>query len=380
MGKTNGANQFGFTYPEGSDHISMFPGMWKNAMETLDTHDHADLMRRIKLLTARVTYLAKQRDYFMKMKIPSVRLLEVTQVKDVGFDLPGHDVDKTIISPLDKERAFGYYDTAEKKWRVVVVPDSVAEKEEAISIPGQKFVIAIYSTGKEITDSPIPTFEEVNINPNPPPATGGGTGVTGPVWVERPPQVVSGTAVVGQPNTPPSDGSDGSGSSGSSAKTIPSPTYVLGDSLTVGSVTWIKERYGEKNVTITDRSGISTRAGISYLNGNAAKNAKAWVIALGTNDNDKTQFKQSVEQVLDKANNRPVYWINIHRPNRSNWDSAKELNDVLDALAKKHKNLTIIDFDSSAKNNASKFGSDGIHLKGAEEYKWRARFYGPEVI
>ena len=84
------------------------------------------------------------------------------------------------------------------------------------------------------------------------------------------------------------------------------------------------------------------------------------VVEVGYNDPPGT-FQQSVEQsiaALLAAGVQRIFWVNLHewRPQYA------RMNDVLDAAALRHPELTVLDWRAYSNNKWSWFQGDGVHL------------------
>jgi hypothetical protein len=84
------------------------------------------------------------------------------------------------------------------------------------------------------------------------------------------------------------------------------------------------------------------------------------VVEVGYNDPAGT-FQQSVEQsiaALLAAGVQRILWVNLHewRPQYA------RMNDVLDAAASRHPELTVLDWRTYSNNKWSWFQGDGVHL------------------
>ena len=153
-----------------------------------------------------------------------------------------------------------------------------------------------------------------------------------------------------------------------------STVYILGDSLTVGSKPYIEKKFkssSDLNYSIHAETGrFSYELGL--LDTEAASKAYMWIIALGTNDGAAGAVETSVHKVMQKANGKTVRWINVYLDDRRSL--TKNINDMLDSMAQKYSNLTIIDF--AGRVSQSDLANDGVHLN-ANGYRKRAELYVP---
>lgn len=87
---------------------------------------------------------------------------------------------------------------------------------------------------------------------------------------------------------------------------------------------------------------------------------KVVLVEVGYND-DYDTFAQDVEvsiNALLQAGVERILWVNLHGFSRQ-WH---DMNDVLDAAARRHRELTVIDWNGYASDHWSWFQGDGIHL------------------
>lgn len=156
---------------------------------------------------------------------------------------------------------------------------------------------------------------------------------------------------------------------------IKPPVYIVGDSLTAGSTTAIKKAYKKAGypVTINAVTSRSTPNGIATLNSKAAKKAKTWIVALGTNDPQSTaSYTELIKQVVKKAGSRQVLWFTIHRPH----SQTKNTNKAIMTMAEKTINMGVIDYASAVRANKQYLSNDDVHLT-AKGRDWRAKMYLP---
>ncbi|MDR1568139.1 MAG: acetyltransferase [Streptococcaceae bacterium] len=79
------------------------------------------------------------------------------------------------------------------------------------------------------------------------------------------------------------------------------------------------------------------------------------LISLGTNGSFTEQQFESLMKVIGK---RQVYWLTVHVPTRRWQDS---VNQLLAKMAKKYKNLTLIDWYQKSLNQTDWFYEDNVH-------------------
>lgn len=132
---------------------------------------------------------------------------------------------------------------------------------------------------------------------------------------------------------------------------------AVGDSVMVAGSTNLQEVF--PHMTIDAAVGRQADSAITELNKMKSKvpSPDALLIGLGTNGVIKAA---DVEAVMKFAGNKPVYWINIHASRV--WQNPD--NKLLNKMAKKYKNLNIIDWHKAAAGKSSWFYSDNIHPKG----------------
>ena len=73
-----------------------------------------------------------------------------------------------------------------------------------------------------------------------------------------------------------------------------------------------------------------------------------------------------MQAALKAAGDLPVYWINVQADRV--WETAN--NKLLKQMAKKDKQLKIIDWHKASAGKSSWFYSDNIHPKGAGEVNY----------
>ena len=156
-----------------------------------------------------------------------------------------------------------------------------------------------------------------------------------------------------------------------------SSVFVLGDSLTVGSAPYIRKGYKRGSLSVTiDAENSRPSSDLGPLNSDAASSASLWIIALGTNDFDAGDFKDSVRRAMNKAGSRSVRWLNIY--NASNPQQTSRINSALNDMAREYSNLIVIDF-ADRLNKEEHVDSSGYHLTAAG-YRARAKLYVVTVV
>lgn len=150
--------------------------------------------------------------------------------------------------------------------------------------------------------------------------------------------------------------------------------FVEGDSLTVGSSTAIRNslRGDFRRVKVDAQVGRNTPTGISRLT--AGRKAKAWVVALGTNDApDRRTMRRHVKTVLRQARNRPVLWVSVWRS-----PAYAGVNRMLSKLDRRHTQLSVLRWDLFIKEHPRLLARDGVHLTPAG-YQVRGRMIADAV-
>ena len=156
-----------------------------------------------------------------------------------------------------------------------------------------------------------------------------------------------------------------------------SSVFVLGDSLTVGSAPYIRKGYKGSPLSVTINAETSRPSSdLGPLDSEAASSASLWIIALGTNDFDAGDFKDSVRRAMNKAGSRSVRWLNIY--NASNPQQTSRINGALNDMAREYSNLIVIDF-ADRLNKEEHVDSSGYHLTAAG-YRARAKLYVVTVV
>ncbi len=150
--------------------------------------------------------------------------------------------------------------------------------------------------------------------------------------------------------------------------------FVQGDSLTVGSESAIKSslRGDFRRIKVDAQVGRNTPTGISRMA--AGRKAKAWVVALGTNDApDRRTMKGHVKTVLRRAGERPVLWVSVWRS-----PAYGKVNRMLSRLDRKYTQLSVLRWDVFIKDHPRLLASDRIHLTPAG-YEVRGRMIADAV-
>jgi hypothetical protein len=162
---------------------------------------------------------------------------------------------------------------------------------------------------------------------------------------------------------------------GATAAEQPPQVTVIGDSVLTG-VLWNEQPLAilEQGIEMKLDIGVCRRlTGVScpFEGGNVPtlvdvvhslgpQLGKVVLVEVGYNDDHDT-FAQSVEEsiaALEQAGVQKILWANL-RGFAQQWI---DMNAVLDAAARRHPELTIIDWNGYSDNKWSWFQGDGIHL------------------
>jgi lysophospholipase L1-like esterase len=116
---------------------------------------------------------------------------------------------------------------------------------------------------------------------------------------------------------------------------------LVGDSLNVGIEPYLRDVFGDWEITSDDAVGRSTADGVAALERLRATPGPV-VVSLGTNDDpsDAGSFHARVEELLRLVAGRCVIWATLWR------DGAPEegLNEVLHEIARSRPNLHLLDW------------------------------------
>ena len=168
--------------------------------------------------------------------------------------------------------------------------------------------------------------------------------------------------------------SAGSATVGPAATPAPTPApvgaFVLSDSIGL-SIAPTLSRLG---YPVTGRVGqtASTEFLSTHLASDAAQQAPAWVIVLGTNNRgDETDLARLNDwlRTIRTSRSRPrqhVFWVTPHRPAEYDGGMSTHTLDALNAALKqedaKREWLTVLDFASVAAQNPDWYALDGARL------------------
>ena len=146
-------------------------------------------------------------------------------------------------------------------------------------------------------------------------------------------------------------------SNGGGAATSASGITVIGDSLMVGATSSFKSL--ASSATIDAKSGrtVSSATDIASNMKKSGTLGSKVVIAIGTGGT----FSESTGQKLIDAigSDKKIYWVNTYGPKLSSYS---DVNSVIQKLANKNSNVSVIDWKSKSSSNKSLFSNDGKHL------------------
>lgn len=112
------------------------------------------------------------------------------------------------------------------------------------------------------------------------------------------------------------------------------------------------------------RQGSATPAVIQQLKAQGHLN-KIVVLNLGTNG---AMTEQTIDDILNTIGpDRQVYWLTAHVPTKP-WQQT--VNDEINATAKKHKNVHVVDWYGMSEKHSEWFASDNVHMgeQGNDNY------------
>ncbi len=132
---------------------------------------------------------------------------------------------------------------------------------------------------------------------------------------------------------------------------------MIGDSVTLGAVEALKNDF--KDIEISAKEGRQVIQAESIVSnwkkqGSLKKNV---VIALGTNGPFTEDVGQSLIDAIGKKHQ--IYWINTYGTHLQ-WQ--EKVNDTIASLARKNKNVHLVDWAKEGAKHQDWFYSDGIHL------------------
>ena len=139
---------------------------------------------------------------------------------------------------------------------------------------------------------------------------------------------------------------------------------LIGDSVPLGLIDLFHQSYTGGTLDACGNRQIGMGQTVfDYYNdkGAAGKNI---IIALGTNGSFTTEQLESF--IADIGDTRNIFLITI----RTNTQSQAATNQIINEVAAKHENITVIDWAGASEGHSDWVGDDGIHLtsEGRKEY------------
>lgn len=153
--------------------------------------------------------------------------------------------------------------------------------------------------------------------------------------------------------------------SGNSQKVSDKGLFCLGDSVMLSAYTNIQAVYPDATVDAAVSRQMSQAPDVLrwYESKGAVHNTV--VMSLGTNGVlDESTVEQTLEMI---GSDKSIFWVNVYAPGVE-WEASN--NQYLKELAKKHSNITLIDWNSYISQHTDLLEEDGIHLmeSGADAY------------
>lgn len=154
-------------------------------------------------------------------------------------------------------------------------------------------------------------------------------------------------------------------SSGNSQKVSDKGLFCLGDSVMLSAYTNIQDIYPDATIDAAVSRQIYHALDILSWYQSQGNIHNTVVISLGTNG---VLDENTVEQLLEMiGKDKSIFWVNVYAPGVE-WEASN--NKYLNELAKKHSNVTIIDWNSYISKHTDLLEADGIHPieEGANAY------------
>lgn len=154
-------------------------------------------------------------------------------------------------------------------------------------------------------------------------------------------------------------------SSGNSQKVSDKGLFCIGDSVMLSAYTNIQAVYPDSIVDAAVSRQIYQSQDVLRWYQSQGNIHNTVVISLGTNG---VLDENNVEQVLEMiGSDKSIFWVNIYAPGVE-WEASN--NEYLQELAKKHSNITIVDWNSYISQHTDLLEADGIHPMepGADAY------------
>ena len=153
--------------------------------------------------------------------------------------------------------------------------------------------------------------------------------------------------------------------SGNSQKVSDKGLFCLGDSVMLSAYTNIQAVYPDATVDAAVSRQMSQAPDVLrwYESKGAVHNTV--VMSLGTNGVlDESTVEQTLEMI---GSDKSIFWVNVYAPGVE-WEASN--NQYLKELAKKHSNITLIDWNSYISQHIDLLEEDGIHPmeSGADAY------------
>ncbi len=137
--------------------------------------------------------------------------------------------------------------------------------------------------------------------------------------------------------------------------------FIVGDSVSLGAQPAIRERMSRLGWLVKQVSveSLHTHQAPGIVAANRRWIGDVVIVQLGTNDGGDPQFAAWIDQLMATLKNVPrVYWINL----RNFRGFVPTANAMIDAAAKRWKNLRVIDWHSYATPRPWIVAGDGYHL------------------
>ena len=154
-------------------------------------------------------------------------------------------------------------------------------------------------------------------------------------------------------------------SSGNSQKVSDKGLFCIGDSVMLSAYTNIQDIYPDATIDAAVSRQIYHALDILSWYQSQGNIHNTVVISLGTNG---VLDEKTVEQLLEMiGKDKSIFWVNVYAPGVE-WEASN--NKYLNELAKKHSNVTIIDWNSYISKHTDLLEADGIHPieEGADAY------------
>lgn len=154
------------------------------------------------------------------------------------------------------------------------------------------------------------------------------------------------------------------------ARADDSDVLVVGDSLAVATLPYLRPLLGERNIVAAARNGITTPQGMRLLRMNLrTMTPKTVVFGLGTNDGSSAKrFANRLRRTMKLLPaDACVVWSTIIRPRRKG--AYRGLNRVLHQAKRRDPRIVVVDWEHAVTSGAVHL-PDGLH---ADEDGYRHR-------